>query len=161
MKKLLVSIALGTVALFATSSLSFAAERLIVEVDQSTVMALPSAPGAIIVGNPAIADISINGQQIFIHGRGYGETNLTILDLQGKQMANFIVQGTHSVQSSAIIYKGGARYTYSCAPFCEVAPQIGDEKEHFGVVTSQASAKFKLATGNGSAEAQGATPAPQ
>jgi hypothetical protein len=137
-----------------------AGQLLEIEVDESQIMTLPSTPGAIVIGNPSIADVSIQGQKIFVHGRGFGQTNLTILDLQGNQIANFDVVGKQTKSSAFAVFRGPDRYSFSCATFCEAEAQIGDQQDRMLGILAQNSAKIELATGNKTAEAA-APQAPQ
>jgi Flp pilus assembly secretin CpaC len=133
---------------------------LAVEVDESQILQLPKAPGAIVIGNPSIADVSIQGQKIFVHGRGFGQTNLTILDLEGNQMANFSLVGVHSQPTSIAVFRGPERFSYSCYPNCETQVQVGDNSGYVSNTAGQLSAKMGLA--NGSTIAEAAAPqAPQ
>jgi Flp pilus assembly secretin CpaC len=86
---------LAGVVVFLATGISAQAEvqTLAVAVDESQILQLPAQPGAIIIGNPSIADVSIQGQKLFVHGRSFGETNLIILDLQGNQIASFQLVG--------------------------------------------------------------------
>jgi Flp pilus assembly secretin CpaC len=126
---------------------------LTVEVDESQILQLPKQPGAIVVGNPSIADVSIQGQKIFVHGRGFGQTNLTILDLEGNQMANFSLVGVHSQPATIQVYRGTERYSYSCMPNCEATVQVGDNSSFMSGTASQMNAKMGLATGSNTSEA--------
>jgi hypothetical protein len=143
---------------------AFAAQELAVEIDQSKMMTLPSVPGAIIIGNPSIADVSIQGQNLFIHGRGFGQTNLTILDLQGNQIAYFELIGVHNASSPVSVFKaskiGVDRFTVSCLTLCEADIQIGDQPEHVSKLLENAQRKLEFATGSKTAEAAAPT-APQ
>jgi Pilus formation protein N terminal region len=131
-----------------------------VNVDESQILQLPSAPGAIVIGNPAIADVSIQGQQLFIHGRSYGQTNLTILDLEGKQLANFKLVGTLVQDDLVTLFRQTNRYTLSCADNCSPNIQVGDEPITFEDYAKETGRKFNLALGNPTAEAK-APEAPQ
>jgi hypothetical protein len=131
-----------------------------VNVDESQILQLPSAPGAIVIGNPAIADVSIQGQQLFIHGRSYGQTNLTILDLEGKQLANFKLVGTLVQDDLVTLFRQTNRYTLSCADTCSPNIQVGDEPITFEDYAKETGRKFNLALGNPTAEAK-APEAPQ
>jgi hypothetical protein len=153
MKKILAA-ALVSVAIIATTNGSAQArQELRVQVDESQMMVIPGTPGAIIIGNPSIADVSIQGSQIFIHGRGFGQTNLTILDLQGNAIVDFDIMVTHVQSSSLMIFKGPSRESYSCAPYCENTVQIGDSASFFSGTASQIEQKTKLATGSSTIEA--------
>jgi hypothetical protein len=132
-------------------------QRLYLEVDESQMLTLPSSPGTIVIGNPSIADVSIQGKQIFLHGKGFGQTTLSILDLEGNQLASFILATTHNQSDSVYIYRsalgGVSRYSYTCVPKCETEFQIGDNSQHLKDLKDQMEGKFELATGNKSAEA--------
>jgi hypothetical protein len=143
-------------------------QRIYLEVDESQMLTLPSSPGTIVIGNPAIADVSIQGKQIFLHGKGFGQTSLTILDLEGNQLAAFVLSTTHSQDDSVFVYKAhlalndgqAFRYSYSCTPKCEAEIQPGDELKFNNTLVEQTTKKFEMATGNKNAEAQ-APQAPQ
>jgi Pilus formation protein N terminal region len=134
---------------------------LTVEVDESQILQLPATPGAIVIGNPSIADVSIQGQKIFVHGRGFGQTNLTILDLEGNQIANFSLIGVHAQPSSVVVFRGPERFSYSCVTNCEAEVQVGDNNAFMNNVTAQLNAKMGLATGTKSSESQAPQAAPQ
>jgi Pilus formation protein N terminal region len=158
MKTLFPVVCLTTALLVAAPA--WAGQVLQIEVDESQMLTLPAAPGAIIIGNPSIADVSVQGKQIFIHGRGFGQTNLTILDLQGNQIAYFSVMGKHTQESAVALYRGGSRFSYSCAPYCESELQVGDDPAYTAKLMTQSSGKIEMATGNKTAEAD-APAAPQ
>jgi Pilus formation protein N terminal region len=139
---------------------AIAGQILTVEVDESQLMTLPSIPGAIIVGNPAIADVTVQGTKLILHGRGFGQTTLTILDLDGNQIANFQVIGKHTQVSNVAVFRGADRYSYSCAPYCESEIQVGDKLDYTSGLIVQSTAKLELSTGSKTAEAE-APQAPQ
>ena len=61
-----------------------AAETLTVVLDQAQIMQLPERVGTIIIGNPLIADVALQaGGNVVITGKGYGATNLIVLDRAG------------------------------------------------------------------------------
>ncbi len=158
-KTKLVSILLGAVAVLSVAAHA-ESQTIVVAVDESQIMQLPTQPGAIIIGNPSIADVSIQGQQLFVHGRSFGQTNLTILDLQGKQIANFKLVGTLEQESLVTVYRGPRRFSYSCTGSCQSNLQTGDDGEFFRTVNEQTRSKNDLASGSTTAEAK-APEAPQ
>ena len=160
-KTVLSAIAAGTIALMMGMAAAQAEVQTIsVDVDQSQILQLPATPGAIVIGNPAIADVSIQGQKLFIHGRSFGQTNLTILDLEGNQMANFNLVGTLAQDGLVTLYKAANRYSLSCNDTCAPNLQVGDEDSYFRDQAKQITTKFSLATGSETAEAK-APEAPQ
>jgi Flp pilus assembly secretin CpaC len=151
----------AVVSCFPFMSAHAGGQVLTVEVDESQILQLPKTPGAIVVGNPSIADVSIQGQKIFVHGRGFGQTNLTILDLEGNQMANFSLVGVHSQPATVSVFRGAERFSYSCYPNCEAQVQVGDNTGFLSTTVSQMGAKMGLATGSNVAEAAAPSSPPQ
>lgn len=135
-------------------------QSIFVTVDESQIMELTGQPGAVVIGNPSIADVSIQGQQLFVHGRSFGQTNLIILDLQGHQIANFKLVGTLAQDTLMTVYRGPQRYSYTCAGTCETNYQVGDTITSTRTLKEQTNDKFDLATGSKTAEAK-APEAPQ
>jgi Flp pilus assembly secretin CpaC len=157
-KSVLSAALMGAVLSFVPFSTAFAGGQVLtVEVDESQILQLPKTPGAIVIGNPSVADVSIQGQKIFVHGRGYGETNLTILDLEGNQMANFNLVGINTKQTTLQVFRGVERSSYSCAPSCEAQVQLGDSGAHMSNTISQLGAKMGLASGVNTVEAAAPT----
>lgn len=160
-KSVLSLIAASSVAvILATVVAKAETQSISVGVDQSQILQLPAMPGAIVVGNPAIADVSIQGQKLFIHGRSFGQTSLTILDLQGNQMASFNLVGSLIQDDLVTLYRATNRYTYSCSGTCNPYIQVGDEAKHFLDLSTQTTTKLNLASGSPTAEAS-APEAPQ
>jgi hypothetical protein len=153
---------LAGAAVFLASTFTAQAEvqTIRVPVDESQILQLPGQPGAIIVGNPSIADVSIQGQKLFVHGRSFGETNLIILDLQGNQVASFRLVGTNAQDSLVTLFRADQRFSYSCNDTCQTNYQVGDNKDYTDIVKKQIADKFGLATGSETAEAK-APEAPQ
>ena len=162
MKKFVLStMAAGAVAVMLVATAANAEVQTIsIGVDQSQILQLPALPGAIVIGNPAIADVSIQGQKLFVHGRSFGQTSLTILDLQGNQMASFNLVGSLIQDGLVTLYRGPQRFSLSCAGTCSPTLQVGDDAASFDVQNKQLANKFALATGTTSAEAK-APEAPQ
>ena len=131
---------------------AFAGTPLTVQIDQSQLLTLASDPGTIIVGNPSIADVSLNGKQLFIHGHSFGATNLMIFDVAGNKMSEFDLTVGNSVSSQVSLYLGSAqngqtRRTYSCAPTCEATVMIGDPSFYLDQLIGSTRSKADLANG--------------
>lgn len=101
-----------------------------VDLNKTQVVHLPQKAGAIVVGNPAIADISVHSDKtIFVIGRGYGETNVMVLNTTGQVVMDANIQVINALPSNGVrVYRGssGERNTYNCAPYCNPAPVLGD-----------------------------------
>src|SRR5262245_49517140 len=61
-----------------------AADMINVTLDQAVVTRLPDRIATIVVGNPLIADVSIqSGGLLIVTGKGYGVTNMLAFDRNG------------------------------------------------------------------------------
>jgi Flp pilus assembly secretin CpaC len=102
------------------------ANDLAVVKDQSKVVKLATQASTIVVGNPAIADVSMqDGSTAFITGKGFGTTNVIAMDREGRQIASFRVTVTSETARSVTLMKGNSQITLSCAPRCQ--PALGSE----------------------------------
>jgi hypothetical protein len=145
--------------------MAFAAEQTLdVEIDQSRMLTMQASPGAVIIGNPSIADASLHLDKVFVHGRSFGQTNLIILDQKGEPIAQFDIMVKHTAESAVAVYEGTGqvviRRSYTCWPLCEAEMQTGDGFEFNEGIIKGNTAKTKFATGEESSEAK-APAAPQ
>ena len=107
-------------------------------VDEATLVRPDRSAAEIVVGNPSIADVSVqSGKVLAVTGKSFGETNLIVMDADGKVVANrqLIVQEPRT--GFVTMYRGGARQTLHCAPYCTPPLVIGDTPDIFGAVASQ------------------------
>ena len=107
-----------------------AGEPIIVFTDHSRVLSVSRPPATVIVGNPSIADVTVQGNNVLLHARSYGDTNVIILDDEGNQLADYEVTVQHGGRNNVAIFKAGYRYSYVCAPLCEATLNVGDEKDY-------------------------------
>jgi hypothetical protein len=155
----------AVVAAVASTVPALSAQFLEVEVDKSRMLTLNGQPGAIVIGNPSIADVTTHGDKIFIHGRNFGETSLTILDLDGNTIMDFNLVTRRVADTAVAVYKGNSltaarRFSYTCYPLCESDLQVGDDIFYFKGLIEEASNKMEFATGSETSEAK-APQAPQ
>lgn len=121
MKRLLI-----TTMLAGLGTLGALAEDLSVSRDQSKVVKLTGAASTIVVGNPAIADVTMqDASTAFVTGKGFGTTNVIAMDADGRQIASFRVVVTSSADRSVTLIKGREQITLSCAPRCEQTASTG------------------------------------
>lgn len=125
--------ALGLVATPAVS-----AERLQVTVDQAKIAKLPQRVATIVIGNPLIADISVqpNGMMV-VTGKGYGVTNVVMLDKSGNVLAEKTVQVRPPRDGVVVVYRGTEKESYSCMPNCERRITLGDSSKFFDATVTQ------------------------
>lgn len=103
---------------------------IILALDHARVMRMVGDVTTIIIGNPAIADVSMpDPQTVILTGKSYGETNMVMLDAVGNILAEQMLQVTLRGQSLVSVYRGVQRTTLSCSPTCQIRPTPGDAPE--------------------------------
>lgn len=135
-----------------------------VELNKTEILRLPGAAASIIIGNPKIADVTVQSSNLlFVVGRGYGETNLIILDAQGNTMMDADLQVVNTLSNHGVrLYNGKSRETYSCIPYCGPSPVLGDAAEFIGNNTSAEQNLTSFPAFNASSSSAPAqSPAPQ
>lgn len=119
------------------------AETISLNVDDARVMKLPERVATIVIGNPLIADATLqSGGILVLTGKGYGATNLVAFDRTGQ----IVLDKTVRVRGPAhgelvVVYKGVERETYSCAPECERRITLGDSPPYFNATLAQTGAR--------------------
>jgi Flp pilus assembly secretin CpaC len=144
--------ALATALLLTPLAPGAAAETLTVSVDQATLTKLPERVSTIIVGNPLIADVTIQaGGVLVVTGKGFGATNIVALDRTGAVLMEktVLVQGPRD--DVVYVYRGIQRETYSCQPNCERRITLGDSADFFNATIGQSGARNAQAQGSGGA----------
>jgi|GEM_PF-1934701 len=125
---------------------AFAAEGLQVQIDQTVPIKLDRAAATVVVGNPAVADIAAQSNNLFfIVGRTMGTTNVVALDAQGDQIANVIIQVTSPQSGQVSLHRSTFRESYSCSPTCERTQMPGDEKESYKALVQANTQKLSVA----------------
>ncbi len=115
------------------------AETVTVKVDQAQLMTLPDRVSTIVIGNPLIADATLqSGGHLVLTGKGYGATNMLALDRSGKVLLDQTIQVVGPGSGSlVVVYKGAERESYSCAPNCERRMTLGDSPVYFNATLAQ------------------------
>src|SRR5882762_7827375 len=97
-------------------------EAITVMLDQATISKLPERVSTIVIGNPLIADVTLQaGGLMIITGKGYGTTNLIALDRGGAVLTERSIQVVGPQEKVVVVYRGVNRESYSCAPQCSAA----------------------------------------
>lgn len=146
--------------LAAAHSATAMANDLIVRYDQSQLLRLPRPASEIIIGNPSIADVALQGGNLLVvTGKTFGITNVIALDADRNVIQDQRVVVERDERRVVNLHKGGTRFTYSCSPNCETNLTIGDDKTYFDMVRKHNSDKIGFSEGSadssgGSAPAQ-------
>jgi len=125
-------------------------DRIAVNVDQAKLVKLPTGIATIVVGNPLIADVTLqNGGVVVVTGKGYGATNFIALDRTGQVLVDRQIQVEGPSDQLVTVYRGVDRETYSCMPVCQRRITLGDGETYFKSTMDQAGSLSSQATGSG------------
>jgi Flp pilus assembly secretin CpaC len=116
-----------------------------VTIDFAKVMRLDTPARTVIVGNPGIADASIDNEKtLVLTEKTAGTTNLIVLDVNGHEILNSTIRVSSDVHQLTTVFYGANRETFSCAPVCEQVISVGDEKDKFDNATAQIQTRQEL-----------------
>ena len=120
------------VVLLATAAFAMPAKSeagIEVTMNQAKIVKLTRPADTVVIGNPAIADASVqDASTIVLTGKGFGVTNLVILDAQGSPIVDEQVTVVRQDASSVRIYRRASVQTMSCTPYCESSYKSDSEK---------------------------------
>ena len=141
-------------ALFLTAAASAvrADEQIVVHLDEARVIKLPDRTATVVIGNPLIADISVQpGSLAVVTGKSYGATNIIIMDNSGAVLTEHNVEVQGPTDKIVVVYRGINRATYSCTPECAARVTLADHTEFFSDTLARMAARNSqsLAAGAG------------
>ena len=124
-----------------------AAESVTVTIDQARLIRLPAAISTLVIGNPLVADATLQkGGVAILTGKGYGTTNLLGLDNTGAViLEDTIIVGASKSSDMVTVYRGENRESYSCVPACEPRITLGDNKDYFDHAQAQSKSRTETA----------------
>lgn len=106
-----------------------------VNVNMARILRISAPAATVIVGNPGIADVTIQDPQtLILTGKSYGQTNLIVLDSRGEPVADTLVEVVQMSAGIMTVYQGQSRTTLSCAPTCQPVVMMGDDTGYSGRV---------------------------
>lgn len=104
-----------------------------VNVNMARVLRISAPAATVIVGNPGIADVTIQDPlTLILTGKSYGQTNLIVLDSAGQPIADTLLEVVQMQAGVMTVYQGQARTTLSCAPKCQPVVMMGDDNGFSG-----------------------------
>ena len=90
--------------------------------NQAKIVKLTRPADTIVIGNPDIADASVqDASTVVLTGKGFGVTNLVILDTDGNPIVDEQITVTRHAAKTVRIYRRSQIQTLSCTPYCEGA----------------------------------------
>ena len=130
-------------------------DKISVYVDQAKLLKLPAKAATIIVGNPLIADVTLqSGGIVVVTGKGYGATNFIAMDRSGDVLVDRQIQVEGPTERLVTVYRGVERESYSCAPICQRRITLGDGENYFKTAIDQAGSLSSQASGAAAAGAK-------
>jgi hypothetical protein len=123
-----------------------------VNVDQAKLLKIPARVATLIVGNPLIADVTLQtGGVIVVTGKGYGATNFIAMDRAGEILVDRMIEVQGPNEQIVTVYRGDKRESWSCRPICQPRVTLGDGDNYFKATIDQAGSLSGQASGLGAA----------
>jgi Flp pilus assembly secretin CpaC len=123
-------------------------DTIAVNVDQAKLVKLPEHIATIVVGNPLIADVTMQpGGIVVVTGKGYGATNVIAMDRRGEVLVDRVIQVEGPSDQLITVYRGMERESYSCRPLCQRRVTLGDGESYFKATIDQAGSLSNQASG--------------
>ena len=132
-------------AWLAAAAPALAGDPVLVEttMDEATLIRLDADAAQLIIGNPAIADVSAQSPRLLVvTGKSFGATNLIALDGQGREIFNARLGVREGDKRQVTLFKGTMRQSLHCAPDCQRMLSIGDDKTQFEQLAETVTKKF-------------------
>jgi Flp pilus assembly secretin CpaC len=143
---------IGVLLLPAAAGAESTADSIAVNVDQAKLVRLPARVATIVVGNPLIADVTLQaGGIVVVTGKGYGATNFIAMDRGGEILVDRVIQVQGPTDQVVTVYRGVERESYSCMPICQRRVTLGDGEHYFKSAIEQAAVLNSQAVGSASA----------
>ena len=152
-KMVAVTASIGTLLIL--TSLPTSAKDLVVRYDQAQLIRLPRPAADVIVGNPSIADVAIQGSNLLVvTGKTFGVTNVIALDADRNVIHDQRIFVERDNQKVVTLLKGSTRESYTCTPTCAPTLTIGDSVPFFESINKHSQKKHKFSTGDTSVNPQ-------
>ena len=132
------SLAIGLLLWPAAAFAATSSDTVAVNLDQAKLLRLPGRVSTIIIGNPLIADVTLQpGGLVVVTGKGYGATNFIATDRSGQVLMDRMIQVEGPAEQLVTVYRGANRETYSCMPICQPRVTLGDGETFFKAAIDQ------------------------
>lgn len=130
---------LAAALLAAASMPALAMDSVEVEMDNARLLKVPEGTDTIVIGNPLIADVTVQRNNVMVvTGKLYGTTNMIALDNKGAIISESRLVVSAPQKDRLVLLRGGVQETYSCSPNCGPVLQIGDADANFNRAMTQA-----------------------
>ena len=146
-------LAVACVAISTSAIADPATDPIRVSVDQAKLVKLPERIATIVVGNPLIADVTLQpGGLVIVTGKGYGATNVLAMDRRGEVLLDRVISVESPTDQVVTVFRGVDRESYSCMPICQRRVTLGDSEKYFNTALGQGGSLTEKATGAGAAK---------
>lgn len=123
-------------------------QQLQLTIDTAAPVRLSADAAGVVIGNPAIAGVSVQSNRLlFVTGRSYGSTSLTVVDETGATIYNGRITVIPDETGAVMVTRGTDTSRLTCNPVCRPAPDIGDSAASFSRAMDQVSARNGQAGG--------------
>jgi Flp pilus assembly secretin CpaC len=145
LRRTVLALAIGL--LMVAPAVAETSEPISVKVNMARILRISAPAATVIIGNPGVADITIQDPQtLVLTGRSYGTTNLIVLDSAGNPVADTIVSVVQGQADTVTVYMGTARTTLACQPVCQPMIMLGDDPGYSGNAYSSTTLLDQVAT---------------
>jgi Flp pilus assembly secretin CpaC len=142
--------------LAAMSTAALAEPSVTMDVDTARVVKVSGEPATVVLSNPMYADATIQANRLILIGKQTGRTQVIVLDLDGNQLANFMVNVQRAEEQVVSMYRAGRQVTLHCAPFCDRVLTVNDDVELFQAQSTQIQTKTGISAGGAAPQGGGA-----
>lgn len=112
-----------------------------IRVNMASIYRLDAAASTVVIGNPGIADVTIQDPKtLILTGKSYGQTNLIVLNQKGDRVLDVPLEVVQESANTVTIFNAGARSTMACAPDCTSTIMVGDNPAFTQQLTGSMSA---------------------
>lgn len=117
------------------------AESLVVRLDQSARVHLSAPARDVVIGNPAVADVTMLGaRDLVVLGKSYGVTNILVMDQAGRTVMDRQIV-VSSPEAGVSYHRGSETRAYACAERCERIRPAGGSSGDTSSAASEAPAQ--------------------
>jgi len=112
----------------APPALALDGDILTVRTNMARVLRIDQPAATVIIGNPGIADVTIQDPTtLILTAKNYGQTNIIILDAGGEPIADTMIEVIQASADVVTVYQGNLRTSLSCTPACQPTVMLGDD----------------------------------
>lgn len=111
-------------------------DTIVVTADQARIVKIPAGAQTLVIGNPIIADVTLQNGVMIVTGKGFGETNFIALDSTGNPVAESTIR-VIGATNALVVQRGMEQQSYTCAPRCQPTVKLGDDPKYMNEVAGE------------------------